>query len=90
MPSDPSSESGPDTPQTAQRLASAVEAIDTQFGPGFAREHPQLVASLVQSATIDAAVVTGMTAHAQALAAARDIAQQGCETILKLKPRLFG
>ena len=90
MPSDPFSKSAPDISRTAQRLSSAVTAIDAQFGQGYARDHPDLVASLVQSATIDAAVATGMEAHAQALQLASDLGQQGCETLLKLKPRIFG
>lgn len=80
-----------DTPTAAARhLAEATRAIDAQFGEGYARDHPELVASLVQSATIDAAVSTGYGAHQEALAAAREISQEMGETILKLKPRIFG
>lgn len=78
------------SPQTATHLARAVEAIDAQFGEGFARQHPELVASLVQSATIESAVATGYVAHRQALDLAEKIGAETCETILKLKPRLFG
>ena len=77
-------------PQTASHLARAVEAIHAQFGDGFARENPELVASLVQSATIESAVATGYTAHHQALALAEKISAETCATILKLKPKLFG
>ncbi|MRU16797.1 hypothetical protein FDP25_15250 [Roseovarius sp. A21] len=75
---------------TATHLARVVEAIDAQFGEGFARKNPELVASLVQSATIEAAVSTGYTAHRQALDLAQKIGTETCETILKLKPRIFG
>ena len=80
-----------ETPTTpARHLAEAIRAIDAQFGDGYARDHPELVASLVQSATIDAAVATGYGAHQEALAAARQISAEMGETILKLKPRIFG
>jgi len=74
----------------ARHLRNAISAIDEAFGPGYAREHPELVASLVQSATIEAAVAVGYGAHQEALAAARGISQEMAETILKLKPRIFG
>jgi hypothetical protein len=74
----------------ARHLADAVQAIDAQFGEGYARDHPDLVASLVQSATIEAAVATGYGAHQEALAAAHRISAEMGETILKLKPRIFG
>ncbi len=76
--------------QTAAHLAQAVEAIDAQFGEGFARQNPELVASLVQSATIEAAVATGYTAHRQALGLAERLGGDVCETLLKLKPKFFG
>ena len=82
----------PNTPQsrTAAYLDEAVAAIDAQFGEGFARQNPDLVASLVQTAAIDAAVATGRGAHDEALTLAQKISRETCETILKLKPRLFG
>ena len=76
--------------QTAIHLARAVEAIDAQFGEGFARQHPELVASLVQSATIEDAVSTGYTAHRQALALGEKLGGEVCATLLKLKPKFFG
>ncbi|WP_306153286.1 hypothetical protein [Roseovarius sp. MMSF_3281] len=77
-------------PQTAVHLAQAVEAIDAQFGEGFARQNPELVASLVQSATIEAAVATGYTAHRQALGLAEKLGGDLCETLRGLKPKFFG
>lgn len=74
----------------AKHLADATYAIDAQFGEGYARDHPELVASLVQSATISDAVATGYGAHQEALAAAREISREMGDTILKLKPRIFG
>lgn len=73
-----------------RHLSDAIAAIDAAFGPGYAREHPELVASLVQSATIEAAVARGYSAHQEALAAAREISAEMGATILKLKPRIFG
>jgi len=74
----------------ARHLAEAIAAIDAAFGPGYARQHPELVAAMVQSATIEAAVATGYGAHQEALAAAREISAEMAATILKLKPRIFG
>ncbi|MFK7943499.1 MAG: hypothetical protein AB8B85_11380 [Paracoccaceae bacterium] len=73
-----------------RHLADAVAEIDVLFGEGYARAHPELVASLVQASSIDAAVAAGQQAHAEALDAAYKISREMGETILKLKPRLFG
>jgi len=78
------------TPQITRLLSVAARAIDAQFGEGYARDHPDLVASLVQSATIEAAVATGYGAHQEALAAARQIGADLGDTLLELKPRFFG
>lgn len=83
-------ETSPPDSRAARYLADAVQAIDAQFGEGFARDHPELVASLVQTQAIDAAVATGRGAHEEALTLAEKISRDTCETILKLKPRLFG
>ncbi|MEQ9242320.1 hypothetical protein [Roseovarius indicus] len=82
----------PEEPESraAAYLSEAVAAIDAQFGEGFARDHPDLMASLVQTQAIDAAVATGRGAHEEALTLAEKISRDTCETILKLKPRLFG
>lgn len=77
-------------PGPAAYLAEATRAIDAEFGEGYARDNPALVAALVQSATIDAAISTGRVAHDDALGLARQITAEVCETILKLKPRFFG
>lgn len=74
----------------ARRLSEAIRAIDDAFGDGYARANPGLVAALVQSATIEAAVAKGYGAHQEALAAAREISAEMGATILKLKPRIFG
>ena len=36
------------TPTPSQALVNAIEAIDQQFGPGYAAENPALLASMVQ------------------------------------------
>lgn len=74
----------------ARHLGDAVTAIDAQFGDGYAANHPELVAALVQSATIEAAVATGRGAHDEALSLARSLTSQICETLLRLKPKFFG
>lgn len=77
-------------PAAARHLAEAIKAIDTAFGEGYARQHPELVASMIQSATIEAAVATGYGAHQEAMDLADRIGREACETLLKLKPRFFG
>ena len=74
----------------ARHLAEAVRAIDAQFGDGHAAKNPELVASLVQSATIHAAVAKGYGAHQEAIGAAHSLTSQICETLLRLKPKFFG
>jgi len=82
--------SHPQHSATAAHLSETIQAIDAAFGDGYAREHPELAASLVQSRTIEAAVATGYGAHHEALELADRIGRETCETILKLKPRFFG
>ncbi|SLN10745.1 hypothetical protein PSA7680_00068 [Pseudoruegeria aquimaris] len=82
--------SRPSAPQVADRLAAVIAAVDAHFGEGYARENPALVASLVQSASIDAAVAAGEKAHGEAMGLAREVTRDVCETLLKLKPRFFG
>lgn len=75
----------------AQRyLRAAVDCIDATFGEGYARENPELVASMIQSMTIEAAVTTGREAHEQVLATVQRVSRESNDTILKMKPRLFG
>lgn len=82
--------SRPDTPAAARHLRAAVAAIEDEFGAGYAADHPALVAALVQSATIEAAVATGHDAHQEALGLAQSLTSQICETLLRLKPKFFG
>ncbi len=63
----------------AQYLAAAREAIDAAFGDGHAARHPELVAAFLQACAIEAAVNAGRIAS-----------RETNETLLKLKPRLFG
>ncbi len=90
MPDNPTPLAPPKPAATAGHLNEAIRAIDAAFGDGYARDHPALVASLVQSASIEAAVATGYAAHQEALELADRIGRETCETILKLKPRFFG
>ncbi|SEK97283.1 hypothetical protein SAMN05421666_2938 [Roseovarius nanhaiticus] len=77
-------------PAAARHLAQAIAAIDAQLGEGYAAKHPELVASLVQSSTIEAAVSKGYGAHQEALGVAQSLTAQICETLLRLKPKFFG
>ncbi len=60
-------------------LEAAKAAIDDAFGAGHAAAHPELVAAFVQACAIEAAVNAGRIAS-----------RETNETLLKLKPRLFG
>jgi len=78
-------------PETAARyLRAAVAAIDETFGEGYARDHPELVASFLQASAIESAVETGRGTSDRALDLIRHLSRETNETILKLKPRLFG
>jgi hypothetical protein len=63
----------------ASYLAEARAAIDATFGEGHAARHPELVAAFLQACAIEAAVNAGRIAS-----------RETNETLLKLKPRLFG
>ncbi len=60
-------------------LAAARDAIDATFGEGHAAANPELVAAFVQACAIETAVAT-----------ARVASRETNETLLKLKPRIFG
>ena len=63
----------------ASYLTEAKAQIDAAFGAGHAAAHPELVAAFVQACAIEAAVNAGRIAS-----------RETNETLLKLKPRLFG
>jgi hypothetical protein len=63
----------------ARYLTEAKAQIDAAFGAGHAAAHPELVAAFVQACAIEAAVNAGRIAS-----------RETNETLLKLKPRLFG
>lgn len=71
-------------------LNTAADAVDDRFGAGYARDNPELLASLIQASAITHAVHAGQSAHGEAMGLAQRITAQVCETMLKLKPRLFG
>lgn len=75
---------------TRHHLADAVAAIDEAFGEGFAAANPTLVASLVQASAIGRAVEVGREIHGDAMELIPRISRETNETILRLKPRLFG
>jgi hypothetical protein len=75
---------------SAHYMREAIAAIDAEFGEGYARANPALIASMIQASAIESAVNTGREAHGQAMALAPQITREVCETMLKLKPRLFG
>jgi len=63
----------------AHYVEAARDAIDGAFGKGHAAANPELVAAFVQACAIEAAVNAGRIAS-----------RETNETLLKLKPRLFG
>lgn len=71
-------------------LREAVAAIDATFGDGYARDHPELVASLVQASAIDGAVNAGNHTSAEIVETIRTASRETNLTLLKLKPKLFG
>jgi hypothetical protein len=75
---------------TLGHLRDAVAMIDSEFGTGFARAHPELVASLVQASVLENLHATGREVHAEAMALASRVSRETNETLLKLKPRIFG
>lgn len=75
---------------TLGHLRDAVAMIDAEFGPGFARAHPDLVASLVQATVLENLHASGREVHAEAMALASRVSRETNETLLKLKPRIFG
>lgn len=76
-PSDPTKSEAPSV--AAFYLAEARRSIDAVFGEGHAAANQALVASFVQACAIEAAVNAGRIAS-----------RETNETILRLKPRLFG
>lgn len=63
----------------ARYLEEARRAIDRVFGEGHAAANPELVAAFVQACAIEAAINAGRIAS-----------RETNETILRMKPRLFG
>lgn len=73
----------------AAHLRAAVGAVDAAFGDGYARAHPELVASLVQASALESIVEAGRESSAEALATVSRLSRETNETLLRLKPRLF-
>lgn len=80
----------PPAAHTTASLAAARAQIDALFGPGYAAENPTLVAAFLQAAAIEYAVTAGQAATAQTLDTLTNLSRQTNETLLKLKPRIFG
>jgi hypothetical protein len=75
---------------SAQWLRAARAAVDAEFGEGYAAANPALLAALVQASAIESAVSSGRHASAEAMSLVSRLSRETNETILKLKPRLFG
>lgn len=88
--SDPPPERAAPADAVAGYLVSARRAIDATFGEGHAARHPELVAAFLQAAAIESAVAAGRDATAEALHTVARLSRDTNETLLKLKPRLFG
>jgi len=80
--------------RTSHHLKRAVEAIDAQFGDGYAAENPTLVASFLQSASIESAILSADAALESTLGTVLPHADKSvdrvCASLEYLKPRLFG
>ena len=76
--------------QTIATLAQARDAIDASFGQGYAAANPQVVAAFLQAAAIENAVLSGQAATREVLATIKSVSRETNETLLKLKPRIFG
>ena len=76
--------------RTAQHLKAAVDAIDEAFGAGHAAANPALVAAFLQSASIEAAILSGESVAAMLDAQAQRSVTQVCGAMESLRPRLFG
>ncbi|MFN3614722.1 MAG: hypothetical protein ACK4WC_09215 [Rubrimonas sp.] len=74
----------------AHWLRAARAAVDAEFGEGYAAANPALLAALVQASAIESAVNSGRHASAEAMSLIARLSRETNETILKLKPRLFG
>ncbi len=80
--------------RTAHYLKRAVETLDGQFGEGYAAANPVLVASFLQSASIESAVLSADAALESTLRTVLPHADKSiervCASLEYLKPRLFG
>jgi hypothetical protein len=74
----------------AAYLVEARTAIDAAFGEGHAARNPALVAAFLQASAIESAVTAGRAASAETLHVITRLSRDTNETLLKLKPRLFG
>ncbi len=80
--------------RTAQYLKRAIEALDAEFGEGYAAANPALVGSFLQSASIESAILSADTALESTLGTVLPHADKSiervCASLEYLKPRLFG
>ena len=76
--------------RTARHLEAAVEAIDGAFGAGHAAANPALVAAFLQSASIEAAILSGEAVAGKLDARAERSVREVCAAMESLRPRLFG
>ena len=72
-----------------ENLRAAVAEIDSVFGAGYAADHPELVAAMIQAASLEAIVDAGRVASQGGEATARDCVRELSQTLLQLKPRIF-
>ncbi len=76
--------------RTAQHLTAAVEAIDGAFGAGHAAANPSLVAAFLQSASLEAVILSGEAVAGMLDKRAERSVAQVCTSMENLRPRLFG
>lgn len=80
----------PPAETVAGYLREGAAAIDAVFGAGHAAANPALLAQFVQACAIQSAVEAGRSATDRSLSTVARLAGETNDTILKLKPRLFG
>lgn len=76
--------------RTAQHLTAAVASIDEAFGAGHAAANPALVAAFLQSASLEAVILSGEAVAAMLDKRAERSVGQVCTSMENLRPRLFG
>jgi hypothetical protein len=76
--------------RVAGHLWAARREIDAVFEDGHSARNPELVAAFLNAAAIGSAVSAGRETSRNARQLAARVSRETNETLLKLKPRIFG